>query len=47
MKLKLKLSFNIIKSKAGYIHIPLLYLGFGNNGFLLRIPLIDILFTWR
>ena len=33
-------------SKAGYLHIPLLYFGSGSNGFILRFPFFDIEVSW-
>jgi len=45
MRIKIKW-WNIMISKAGYLHIPLLYFGCGSNGFIIRFPFFDIEVSW-
>lgn len=34
-------------SKAGYFHLPLLYIAYGLNGFTVSILLIQVIVSWR
>jgi hypothetical protein len=44
--LSVKLKFAIRISKAGYLHVPLLYFACGTDGFILHIIGIDLQVSW-
>lgn len=44
--MRIRLSWNIKYSESGYLHIPLLYLTVGKDGFVFALPTFNVLVSW-
>lgn len=41
-----KIKWNIVISDAGYLHVPILHLTIGLDGFCFSIPTINVIVKW-